>query len=1063
MLRIYRCQDMPAAWADLHRLPTHQTDHSANESINASIDALFSPATSEQWLVTSDATRQWLRLETARKHGIYAQQPIEFVAGYLWQLIAQCGPQLPDYSPFEPAIAVWQIQSIFESLTAEQLASDYLPLRSSLLNADAITRYNVAYAVAQLFDQYLVYRIEWLLAWQAGKLVNLPDQAQERWQQKCWQLLVTKLPKVQAEHPFATLEKNLTRANALAPRLPKHLVVFGVDGLAPLYLRALSWIGQRTQVTLYAFKVSDGFHQDLVTHRQSLREQLANPQAAAYFEIAHPLLASWGLAVAHQSVVFDMIAEQSKNVVIEESADQLPAANAYLHALQTSILTMDGDDQQAIQDRAPDVSLQILNCHSLVRQLECVQDQLRQAFVELPNLSASEILIVATDVQAVERLLPGCWDNSMPVVIGGSLAHDNPWTLAFEQWLQFGFSAASSLSLVALIEWVRDPVVVTALNLELSDANLWSSWFSQAGIHHAGRDVPDQSTISKHGLARGIERLLLSVAVDESIHNVASRYSAGDVGESGVPSLARLIGLIERLEQFQFHCKNAQPMSAWGARLISELQGFMNEQGTSIDAMRDSLADGRQIIAQLVKQFDRSGLAPDTPLDSALILQAWRQQSESQVKPVSPSGSILVAPVGAVRHLPYRVIAWVGLDDGVWPRPVVARLIDLKPQRPQAGDSNSRVQDRAEFLESVLLPTDRLLLCYNGRDPRKNSPINPSAVVSELLQFLPKLIPQLMPLSALKPTQKKSQRLNDLVFLNEAMLAPQNQSSVDATESTPFVAQASLAQLQAFLSDASRHFAQNGLLIKKPWQDQSVDESLPWALDKKSAALMMSQMAQQLIQGDDSEQQWDDFPAGAPGLVGDEQTKMTMHSAAIALQAQDALQVDRLVSIEGKLNASQLLQTWVDHLFACASADGKPPVTGLFSWSTLKWDGVLLGVNTDDAHQAIEQLREAYVHGALCPLPLFAGGAMAWLKNNQNVEAIHKAIVGGDDSANSFVSADLDRYWAGLVWRGAASDQNGQERLVAQALVQYKQYLAPLAASFVTAAAYKRRLTPASP
>jgi exodeoxyribonuclease V gamma subunit len=90
----------------------------------------------------------------------------------------------------------------------------------------------------------------------------------------------------------------------------------------------------------------------------------------------------------------------------------------------------------------------------------------------------------------------------------------------------------------------------------------------------------------------------------------------------------------------------------------------------------------------------------------------------------------------AGRLLPARVVALLGLDDQLFPRPNPRDELDLCLARPLPGDRNPREQDRAQFLDALHAARDALLIFWNGRDARENARRPPSVVVSELLAAL---------------------------------------------------------------------------------------------------------------------------------------------------------------------------------------------------------------------------------------------------------------------------------------------------------------------------------------
>ena len=100
-----------------------------------------------------------------------------------------------------------------------------------------------------------------------------------------------------------------------------------------------------------------------------------------------------------------------------------------------------------------------------------------------------------------------------------------------------------------------------------------------------------------------------------------------------------------------------------------------------------------------------------------------------------------------MRTVPFRVVALVGLSDGVFPRAPRPLAFDLMARAPRPGDRTPRDDDRYLFLEALLSARAHLLITYVGHSITNNAELPPSVVVSELLDAIdaPRSPPRLRP------------------------------------------------------------------------------------------------------------------------------------------------------------------------------------------------------------------------------------------------------------------------------------------------------------------------------
>ena len=123
-------------------------------------DPLTNPFEQEIILVQSPGMSQWLQIELAQSLGIAANISFPLPATFIWDMFTRVLPDIPKESAFSKGAMTWKLMTILPSLLHE---SEFEPLRQ-YLNEDMGKRklYQLSGRIADLFDQYLVYRPQWL-------------------------------------------------------------------------------------------------------------------------------------------------------------------------------------------------------------------------------------------------------------------------------------------------------------------------------------------------------------------------------------------------------------------------------------------------------------------------------------------------------------------------------------------------------------------------------------------------------------------------------------------------------------------------------------------------------------------------------------------------------------------------------------------------------------------------------------------------------------------------------------------------------------------------------------
>lgn len=250
------------------------------------------PLQSETFLVQSNGIAQWLKLALAEKRtddgmegglGIAAGMDFLFPARFIWQAYRAVLPdgEVPEQSPFDKRRLVWRLYRLLPRLVGQDEA--FTPLARFLEGHDPDLRnFQLAEKVADLFDQYQVFRADWLAAWEQGKDVIITARAEEkpldaetRWQPLLWRRLVEDVgaeahtSRSQIHTRFMEQGQRLpTPANP--SRLPTRIVVFGVSSLPRQALEALYVLSRFSEVVLCVHNPCQFYWADIISDRELL-------------------------------------------------------------------------------------------------------------------------------------------------------------------------------------------------------------------------------------------------------------------------------------------------------------------------------------------------------------------------------------------------------------------------------------------------------------------------------------------------------------------------------------------------------------------------------------------------------------------------------------------------------------------------------------------------------------------------------------------------------------------------------------------------------------------------
>ncbi|HQQ58430.1 MAG TPA: exodeoxyribonuclease V subunit gamma, partial [Thermomonas sp.] len=270
--------------------------------------------------------KQWLAGALARQVGagrIVANLDVQLPSTWLDRLSADLldarAVALPNY---RRGHLRWTLHAMLGDPSAHGVTDprvlSYLDASASA-DERALRRFQLADRLARVFSQYLVYRSDWLQAWEAGKhgyaTAQRDDAALRALESAClaplWQAVVTAL----GEHRGRLVDALVSALHAdAAPRAPLHVV--GLSHLPPAELSVLRAYARRAPVFLYVpdpcreywgglhrATGQGGWRKPDASGWQAFRDEeqarFDDPGALDWRDQGHPLLARWGRLGQH--------------------------------------------------------------------------------------------------------------------------------------------------------------------------------------------------------------------------------------------------------------------------------------------------------------------------------------------------------------------------------------------------------------------------------------------------------------------------------------------------------------------------------------------------------------------------------------------------------------------------------------------------------------------------------------------------------------------------------------------------------------------------------------------
>ena len=727
------------------------------------------PLAPNRVVVQGPGMERWIAQSIAREYGVLANTDFPFPRGLLDLVFGA----IPDQSYSKPN-AEWDVKKltwrIAKLLDAGRDDPDFEPLARHLRASDGDWRLvQLAHRIANLLDQYITNRPEWVMAW--AKASVLPDRGEERWQARLFRDVYAEIGTGHVADRALAFEQALDSGDSsllearLGVAFGGAVEIFAVSTLPPLYLSVINRLATVCDVHLSVLSPSRHYWADLW---REIKDESAlagasgsEPSSESVFDSgsvtpAANLLAGFGrLGADFQRNLEECAEAQDGDSDLFESPIAKDRSPTLLERLQLRFLELDDEDEGRGTDGAGDSggseglvspeddSIRIHVCHGARRELEVVEACLRDAFERDETLMPEDVLVMAPSIDEIAPDIVavfGAWSDD-----AHAIHHHIPYRIADRGAFRSSKIALAFRDLLGLLggratrsevlDWLANEPVAARFGLDTGGLEILAEWSERAGIRfgldEAHRERMGLSPERAHTFAGGIDRLALAHAVGPGVE-VFADLSVTPLDVLGDPNLLGAIGDLETIFGDAFErVTKSQDVRSWCAWL-GQLLDRMFER-TDANAHEHALI--RDALKELAESSEAAGF------DRAVPFEAIRESLGEAIE-ASPaaqpflSGGVTFCELVPLRAIPFRVIVILGMSDDAFPRGRPAMGFDLMARDPRPGDRTTRNDDRYLFLEALLSARDQLIVTVPGRDVRDGSELPPSVVISDLLDTL---------------------------------------------------------------------------------------------------------------------------------------------------------------------------------------------------------------------------------------------------------------------------------------------------------------------------------------
>ncbi|WWP01263.1 MAG: exodeoxyribonuclease V subunit gamma [Candidatus Dasytiphilus stammeri] len=680
---------------------------------------LGDPLHSECIMVPSNKMAKWLKMALAEQLDIVANIKFKLPTNWIWEILLTIQPTLPSESFFNKPHLTWKLMAILPKMRNKpefKIFQRYLDSPQ-----DKRKLFQLAKNIANIFDQYLVYRPDWLILWERNQWVNTLPWKTQKWQAPLWYALIKYTEKIgqptwHIANIYPQLIQTLQQTNKLPSGLPERMFICGMAILPPTYITILYEVSKYMDIHFMFINPCRYYwghiqHQDFSNNLDPRRikevdslQNTVTPQPVSTLtsvKTFNPMLASWGKLGRDNLYLFSHIETQDIDAFVEIEANNL------LHNLQHDILEM---EDHTILGLTPenlsnsynkrlldpnDHSVIIHICYSKQRELEVLQDQLIEMLARDSSLRPIDIIVMVTDIKSYAPFIQAVFGNTpseyyLPFTINDRGAcHAHPVIQAFLSLLRLTETTYFSEEMLLILEV---PSIAKKFNFNEDDLCYLRNCMYESGNQW--------------------------ILEDDKICNLP------------VVIRTNLLQFLRKLHKLSHLLKKSRVLNEWKP-ICQELLNdfFIYEDPDSEVVLKFIELQWQHLLSNGISYPDK---IPITLLSDELVIQLDR----IDLLPISRSSIHFCSFMQRFYIPPVKIVCLLGMNDSLYPRLLTLRGFNLMIHQPQRGDCNPRDEDRYFFLETLLSAQNQFYVSYVGRSVEDNKEILPSLLVSELIDYI---------------------------------------------------------------------------------------------------------------------------------------------------------------------------------------------------------------------------------------------------------------------------------------------------------------------------------------
>ncbi len=696
-------------------------------------------------IVSTWPSGRWLSEKISIINNINALVKYPFPGTYLKRLVKRINGIDPnEIDPWEKNNLVWNVLELLPELINEEeakLIRSWLKISVKENEEINLNLWDLAKNIAEIFDDYILYRPEIIKQWLSKKAKNNSREISVNkniiWQEKFFNLLYKKINKdpfcIQVEKAIKRLKKNdISKLD-----YPKNLYIYGLSSLAPLQIDLIQAFSKVINIKIYLISPCNDLWQRCEARRLQFRNTWNTPPDRQWLLESQRLEALLGRMGAEFQQLLEgsgeyQLGDRNEEDIFSLTAD-IVTNKGYkpnlLEQLQQELLST--KSEIILTKEKSDKSLLFLKSPGKYRQVELIRDHILQLFTNDKELQPRDILIMTPQIDSYAPIITSVFNNidnsttQLPWVITDKSQEDKVGLIRFV--LNLLEISASRLTASIFENLLNNPALQKQQNISIDEVSDITKNLQSAGFTW-GLDSSERFGEETHSLCWCLERFLLGLVLPDDPINGISNISPYSKNISSTEFI-KAWGILSKLCNYIDAIRSKRSCKEWIKLITSLVKDLFGDGGEWAWEEQQLLT----IVNNWSKITDNCELKIDCLVVKDILTKAL---SSTNGKFGHRTGKITISALEPMRAIPHQVIIVMGLESRTFPRLDNRRSFNLLERKRKLGDPNQYDKDRYSLLEALISTRQNLLISWNSKDEKTGEDLEPPSPIQQWLNYL---------------------------------------------------------------------------------------------------------------------------------------------------------------------------------------------------------------------------------------------------------------------------------------------------------------------------------------